>query len=165
MTVPVRSRTNPGIDSTAVPERRAAGDDFRFGHRGAQCAQDVARLRGVMAERDGVAVVDVAHRDADHIGSKGARGFARGRHRIAGETKIQEQHLISGCLERRCHTRQAVWHDRIWLALAIGAHQQHPRSTFATALSHCAHRSIGQSLTSLETEGKLPARQSSRRPH
>src|SRR5947209_127368 len=81
-----------------------------------------------MTKRDCVAVVDVPNRDANHVGLEPASGVACDRYRIPGKTKIQKLDGVSRCIERGCHTCEPVWYDRVGLALAIGAHQQHSRA-------------------------------------
>jgi hypothetical protein len=56
-------------------ERRSSRDDFRPRRYAAQSLENGTRLRSVMAKRDGVAVVDVANRDADYVGIEPARCF------------------------------------------------------------------------------------------
>jgi hypothetical protein len=79
-----------------------------------------------VAERDRVAVIDIANRNADDVWTKSPRNVARATDRIPRKAKIEEAYIVSGCVERRRDTCQTIGNDGIWLALTIGADKQHP---------------------------------------
>jgi hypothetical protein len=107
-------------------ERRTARDYLRIWRGLAKCLQHYARLRRVVAERDRVAVIDIANRNADDVWTKSPRNVARATDRIPRKAKIEEAYIVSGCVERRRDTCQTIGNDGIWLALTIGADKQHP---------------------------------------
>ena len=92
-----------------------------------------------MSQRDGVAIVDVAHRDADNLRPEFLRDFTGPLHRIPDETEVEESDVVSGGIERRRDAGKSVWNDRIRLPLAIGADEEDPRSVVTTDFLDCCH--------------------------
>src|SRR5687767_5745260 len=122
------------VVDTEISEERFRGDSEcrpARNHLGLRCSlsqrvKNRSRLRCVMPKRDGVAVVDVANRNADHGRAELAGRFVRSGNRVALEAKIQKADFVSGCVERRSDARETVRNNREGLALAISAHEQHP---------------------------------------
>ena len=113
-------------------ECRTTRDDFRPGRRAAKAVQDVARFRGVVSERDRIAVIDVPNRNSDDVWSKRQSSIARRPDRILREAQIDESHVVPRSVECRRDACQPVGHNGIRLALAIGTHEQHPHSAVGT---------------------------------
>ena len=89
------------------------------------------RSRRVVLQRNEIAVVNVAHRQADHVGAKFLRGLARRAVRIAREAEVEHAHIVARVIEGGGDARHAVRNHGHGLALPIRAHEQHPRA--------CAH--------------------------
>ena len=102
----------------------------RRGRPGRPCSSGTPRPRAGPG-RGGSAglsrlVVDVAHRDADHVGREVAHGAVDGRDRVGLREEVEERHLVPGAPRRGRHQPQPE-RDRDHVdPLGVGRDEQHP---------------------------------------
>jgi hypothetical protein len=118
---------------------RATGYDFRARSSLPKRVQNASRFRRVVTQRDRIAVVDVPDGNANDVGPELRRGAPCGRNCVGCEAQIEEPDAMPSAIERRRNAREPVRHHRIGLSLAIGAHEQNPRSASFLLLSHTLH--------------------------
>src|SRR2546423_6747975 len=120
-------------------KRRASGDDLRAGSSLPKRPQNASRFGCVVTQRDCITVVDVPDRNAYDIGPESGRGRPCGRNCVGREAQIKKSDVVSCAFERRSDASETVWNHRIWLALAIFAHELNPRPPSLASLSPALH--------------------------